>query len=61
MEIPDFRKCANRKHGSYDKLDIDGLINPGSQVSGDDVIIGKSSLIKSIETTAAAQTTLENF
>ena len=29
FEMPDFRKCGGKKHGTYDKLDLDGLINPG--------------------------------
>ena len=49
FEIPDFKRCAGKKHGTYDKLDIDGLISPGNQVSGDDVIIGKSAAIKKNE------------
>lgn len=44
--MPDFRKTSGRRHGCYDKLDLDGLINPGVQVSGDDIIIGKSALIR---------------
>lgn len=41
--IPEPSKTSGRKHGTYDKLDKDGIICPGVQVFGDDIIIGKVS------------------
>jgi DNA-directed RNA polymerase II subunit RPB2 len=46
FEVPDFRRTVGRRHGTYEKLDKDGIIEPGATVSGDDVIIGKTADIK---------------
>ena len=42
IEIPKRKDCIGFKAGSYEKLDLDGLISEGTKVSGDDVIIGKT-------------------
>ena len=46
FERIDFTKTQGRRVGTYDKLDLDGIINPGAIVNGDDIIIGKSAAVR---------------
>eukprot|EP00450_Noctiluca_scintillans_P014548 CAMPEP_0194524266 /NCGR_PEP_ID=MMETSP0253-20130528/59388_1 /TAXON_ID=2966 /ORGANISM="Noctiluca scintillans" /LENGTH=1166 /DNA_ID=CAMNT_0039368879 /DNA_START=15 /DNA_END=3515 /DNA_ORIENTATION=- len=43
FERPQDQRCSGLRKGDYSKLDYDGLIEPGSRVLGDDILIGRTS------------------
>jgi len=46
---PNRQITSGMKHGSYEKLEEDGFIAPGTRVIGDDIIIGKTSKLNTNE------------
>ncbi|KAF2668522.1 DNA-directed RNA polymerase II subunit RPB2 [Microthyrium microscopicum] len=45
FEKPNRNETIKLKPGTYDKLDVDGIVAPGTRVTGEDIIIGKTAPI----------------
>lgn len=56
FEKPMRSNTLRLKHGTYDKLDDDGLVSPGVRVTGDDIIIGKTAPLSADQPEAGQRT-----
>jgi DNA-directed RNA polymerase II subunit RPB2 len=60
FEKPSRIDTLRLKHGTYDKLDDDGIISPGIRVSGEDIIIGKTAPIEADNEELGQRTKMHN-
>ncbi|KAH0494821.1 hypothetical protein TgHK011_008406 [Trichoderma gracile] len=58
FEKPFHQNTLRMKHGTYDKLDEDGIVAPGVRVSGEDIIIGKTAPIDADTQDLGTRTTM---